>query len=48
MCEFPAFFLEALRNQFEYRAIDYSNIRNEGGGFNLDAKVVLKDGKLIS
>lgn len=42
-----AYFLEALRNQFENRAIDYSIVRNESGGFNLNAKVVLKDGKLI-
>jgi len=42
-----AYFLLAIRNQFEYRAIDYSIVRNESGGFKLDAKVVLKDGKLI-
>jgi hypothetical protein len=40
-------FLFALRNQFEQRAIDYSIVRNESGGFNLCAKVILKDGELI-
>lgn len=42
-----AYFLKALCLQFEKRGIDYSIVRNESGGFNLNAKVVLKDGKLI-
>lgn len=41
-----ACFLAALRNQFEYRAIDYALVKNETGGINLAKKVVLIDGKL--
>lgn len=40
-------FLDALRNQFENRGLDYSFVKNESGGFNLNAKVILRDGKLI-
>lgn len=41
------YFLEALRNQFENRGLDYSFVKNESGGFNLNAKVILREGKLI-
>lgn len=42
-----AYFLEALRNQFANRGIDYSIVKNETGGFNLDKKVILSGRKLI-
>ena len=42
-----AYFLEALRNQFANRSIDYALIQNETGGLNLGNKVQLSGGKLI-
>ena len=41
------YFLEALRNQFENRGLDYSIVKNESSGFNLNKKVVLSGRKLI-
>lgn len=41
-----AYYLAALRNQFEYREIDFSIVKNETGGFNLANKVVLIDRRL--
>ena len=29
------------------RGLDYSFVKNESGGFNLNAKVILREGKLI-